>query len=506
MNKIEKRQEVDVSFLGKILKANIILILIVAMVCGAGLGALRYFRTVPTYTSTVSFFVNGLSMTTNGTQFVNPGNTTGATTLAESFQIAIKSRRVVEKAVDFLPGEKKYDAITVENARALMSVSLETQILTVSVTHTDAEIAYQLAVAMEKAAPGELDSYVGLGNKEGETPASVVKVIEPAVKDASPSSKNTVVYALIGFILGAAAVYIIAFLRAFFDRTIYTDEEIKNNFELPIIGQIPSWNPSGSVSTKKSAKSAKNEIIRNYTDKILSSNTPFAVSEAFKLLRTNMSYTAHSNNGGMVYGITSSNAGEGKSIVAANIAISFAQMGKKVLIIDGDLRAPVQRKIFKLDAKAAGLSDLLAGLVESGDVLRSLDSVENLTVLQSGRIPPNPAELLASPRMADFVDEVRQSYDIVIIDLPPVGEVADAGVISGLVDHYAMVVRSNHSNIGFVSAAVDLLQGFGGSVVGFVVNDVNLKGLAYYSKAKYSKSCRYGEYARRASDTDSTNA
>ena len=109
--------------------------------------------------------------------------------------------------------------------------------------------------------------------------------------------------------------------------------------------------------------------------------------------------------------------------------------------------------------------------------------------------------------MADFIEEARQNYDIIIIDLPPVCEVADAGVVSGLVDHYVMVVRSNHSDIRLVSAAVDMLQGLGGSVSGFVINEVNPKVRAYYAKSKYSKAYRYGyRYGISKSNIDSSNS
>lgn len=491
-NNKQNSQEVDLSYLFKIFKANLLLILIVAIVCGAGLGVYRHVTTVPTYTSSVSFFVNGLSMSTDGTQHVNPGNSTAALTLAESFQISIKSRDVVSKAVAVLPADEKYEDISEVAARAMMSASLDVQILTLRVTHPDPDVAYEVAKAMEKVAPKALDSQVGLVSSmdDENSGVSVVKVIENAEKDVTPSSKNTVTFALIGFILGAVAVYVIAFLRAFFDRTVYTEEELKANFDLPVIGQIPVWNSDGQAASAKKLKRSDAINHRDYDGRILTAKTPFAVSEAFKLLRTNICYTA--NNGGCaVYGITSAHAGEGKSIVAANTAISFAQMGKKVLLIDADLRAAVQHKIFGLDAKASGLSDYLAGIAESeDDVIRYVDD-NNMFVIQSGRIPPNPAELLASDRMKQLIEFAKENYDVVLIDLPPVCEVADAGVVSGLVNHYIAVVRSNMSDVNMIASAIDLLEGFGGSIAGFVINDLNLKSGGYY-KSKYGKTYRYG--------------
>lgn len=491
MNKKENRQEVDVSFLARILKANIILILIVAMVCGAGLGAYRFFRTVPTYTSGVSFFVNGVNTMQSGESYIAPG-AANAERAAEEGANLVKNWPVAKLALEIVEASDKFDGMTPEKAISYISASADGQILTVKVTHPDPEVAYQLAVAMGKVVPRFLDStFTGQQLGDEET-LGIVKMVVPAVKDTTPSGKNTVTFALIGFLIGALAVYLVAFLKAFFDRTIYTEEEIIVNFDLPIVGQIPSWSTDGNVATKKKKKKVGEEISRDYTGRMLTAKTPFAVSEAFKLLRTNMCYTANNSGSCAVYGIVSPNAGEGKSIVAANTAISFAQMGKRVLLIDGDLRAPVQRKIFALEPKADGLSDLLAGMKEFKDVLRTIEGVDNLNVIQSGRIPPNPAELLASSRMTEVLKEARNSFDVIIIDLPPVCEVADAGVISGVIDHYLMVVRSTQSNIGLASAAVNMLQGFGGSIAGFVINDINLKVGAYYAKSKYGKAYRYG--------------
>jgi capsular exopolysaccharide synthesis family protein len=192
-----------------------------------------------------------------------------------------------------------------------------------------------------------------------------------------------------------------------------------------------------------------------------------------------------------VYGISSAYVSAGKSLIMANIAVSFAQMNKKVLLIDGDLRCPVQHKIFNLDNKINGFSDLLAGICTYEDLYRRNGGVENLNVITSGKIPPNPAELLASPRMNEFLETVKQEYDMIFIDLPPVCEVSDAGIISDLLTGYVFVVRSGYSDRRMIELAVETMEGFNASFVGFVLNDIDIKSGDYYKNKYYSSYSKY---------------
>jgi capsular exopolysaccharide synthesis family protein len=198
-------------------------------------------------------------------------------------------------------------------------------------------------------------------------------------------------------------------------------------------------------------------------------------------------------------------------MVIANTAISFAQMGKKVLLIDGDLRCPVQHRVFNLDPKVAGLSELLAGVKKDiSEVVRPSGVAEGLDVVTSGRIPPNPAELLASAQMVKFIEDVKEKYDVVFIDLPPICEVTDAGVISDLVTGYAFVIRAAYSDRNLIAIAVETMEGLGSSIVGFILNDVDIKSGDYYknkygnygkySKYGYGKYGKYGKYGRTGTD------
>lgn len=237
---------------------------------------------------------------------------------------------------------------------------------------------------------------------------------------------------------------------------------------------------------------------QNYNNKIIGKNSPFAVNEAFKTLRTNLTYTTNGERC-PVFGITSSAANEGKSLIISNLAVSFAQMDKKVLLIGADMRCPVLHKIFQVSKSALGLSELLSSVedINQGWPKYVTDSgISNLTLLTSGRVPPNPSELLASGKMNEFIETAKQNFDIVLIDLPPICAVSDASVVAPIVTGYMLVVRSEVTSSTEVSNALDALERVGANVIGFVFNDVNPKINSYKKRSyyRYRYRYRYGSY------------
>ena len=197
-----------------------------------------------------------------------------------------------------------------------------------------------------------------------------------------------------------------------------------------------------------------------------------------------------------MFGVTSGYAGAGKSVVIANAAISFAQLGKRVLLIDGDMRCPAQHKIFGVDS-ANGLSEVLAGIVENPLNNAVCNTVyDGLDLMTCGHIPPNPSELLASERMKSLLDLCREQYDYIFIDLPPILETADAGVLTQHVTAYVLVARAGYSKIDTVYEVIDVMQSMHANLAGFVLNDVSVRGGNYGYYSHYSKYQRYSRYAR----------
>ena len=230
----------------------------------------------------------------------------------------------------------------------------------------------------------------------------------------------------------------------------------------------------------------------DYNKKLIGSDTPFAISEAFKMLRTNLLYSGEGKKC-PVFGITSALAHAGKSIIIANVAVSFAQLEKKVLIVDADMRCPVIHKLFKVK-NDRGLSELLAGIGGNNyDDFPIRSEEHGVDIITSGRIPPNPSELLSSARMRRLISEMREKYDMIFLDMPPICEVTDAGATADCVTGYIFTVRSGATNARDVDSALERLRLMNANVVGIVLNDVDLKGGAY-GKKKYGKYAKYGYY------------
>lgn len=247
-------------------------------------------------------------------------------------------------------------------------------------------------------------------------------------------------------------------------------------------------------------RNKKNNESLHITDpaKLLKGNSSFAIKEAYNAIRTNLMFTQHGDKC-PIFVITSPTANNGKTINSANLAISFAQMGKKTLIIDSDMRNPSLHKLFGLSSKN-GLSEILAGLTDNISVSKT--DIENLSVLTAGKIPPNPAELLASERMDKLLDFVREHYDCVFIDTPPVNLVTDATVFAQKTTGYILIIKTDTTKLPELKVTVNTLETLNSSILGFIINDINSNKKKYYSYyRKYSKYYAYNyKYSYSSND------
>lgn len=200
-------------------------------------------------------------------------------------------------------------------------------------------------------------------------------------------------------------------------------------------------------------------------------------TEAYKSLRTNIQYSSFDRKIQTIL-VSSAEAAEGKSTVSGNLALSFAQQSNRVLIIDCDLRKPSVHKNFKI-SNIVGLSELLLGRVELDDVIHKEN--ENLFVLTSGKVPPNPAEMLASAAMNGLMELFKNEFDIIILDSAPIGVVTDAQILSTKVDGTILVIRAERTRKEAVLEAKRSLEKVGANILGVVLHAVkNVKGKDYY--------------------------
>ena len=220
-----------------------------------------------------------------------------------------------------------------------------------------------------------------------------------------------------------------------------------------------------------------------------SRQVPFAVVEAYKAIRTNLTFLLASHET-KVFGITSPEAGEGKSTTSVNMAIAFSQLGDKVLLIDADMRRSSIHKKLKIENNA-GLSNVLAGFNKYTDVIQHIS--DTFDVMTAGQVPPNPSELLGSARFKELVDTVGKEYSYVIIDTPPVDVVTDALVIAPYIAGLVLVVKDQVTPTDAIRRAIEAAKFAGINILGAVMNAANPKTGGGYGYRKYG----YRKYGYR---------
>lgn len=234
---------------------------------------------------------------------------------------------------------------------------------------------------------------------------------------------------------------------------------------------------------------------------LLEDSTSFAVRESYGMLRTNILYMPCDDDA-RVIAITSAEESSGKSTIIANLALSFARMGKKVVLIDADMRCPKQHQFFKYEKDRCGLSEYLAGISSKKEALQK-NAYESLDIISCGHLPPSPAELVLSARFPQLMSELKAEYDFVFIDFPPIGIVSDAAAVANCITGYIFVIRANHSDSLHVKHSIEKLEQVDANILGIVFNDVNFKsggyghyghyghyGRSHYENSKYERSDR----------------
>lgn len=228
----------------------------------------------------------------------------------------------------------------------------------------------------------------------------------------------------------------------------------------------------------KKTAAAKDPGFMSQRRQILNERSPFAMQEAYRTLRTNIRFALR-GQGCKSFCITSSSQGEGKSITMLNLAITFAETGQKVLLIDADLRRPAIARLLVENA-APGLSNVLAGLATEEESIRK-DIYPNLDVLLSGDIPPNPSELLGSERMLELIQKLSDRYDYILVDTPPVNIVSDACVVANMLDGVLLLARQGRSRKESLKRAVNHLKLTNANLLGCVFNGVPQEIRSSYS-------------------------
>ena len=455
----------------------------------------------PTYQSSAMFYVNNNSLSVGDASFsLTSSDITAAKSLVDTYIVILKSRACLNEVIDYTESDLSYGEL--KNMISAAAVN-STEIFEIVVTSPDPDEAEQIANAIAYILPKRISSIV-----EG-TSANIVDYAVKASKPSSPSySKNF----LLGFIAGLFVSVAIITVREIFDITIRGEEDIERCCNHPILTSVPDM----TVQSSKSGyyygygNNKKSTATTNNRTPIIGKDISFAASEAYKLLRTKLQFSFVDEITCPIIGVSSAMAGEGKSLSSINLAFSLAQLDKKVLLIDCDMRRPSIETKLKI-SKIPGLSNYLTGQNDMSEVIQPYhtDSDECFDVIAAGVNPPNPIELLSSAKMEKALESLRDKYDYIIIDLPPVGEVSDAMVASKLVDGILLVVRQDYCNTSALGNAVSQFEFIETKILGLVLNCVNDRhgkyGKKYYKKYYNSYQGSYSQNTSNSKKSDVEN-
>lgn len=365
-------------------------------------------------------------------------------------------------------------------SRVSVSNPADTVVIKVEATGPTPEAARDLAGAWIRGMQIEIEKIESGGT--GVDAAVTLVTADSARLPTSPSSPNVRLALAFGGMVGIALGLIYALLRYTLDRRIRSSDAVERETGLNVVGAIPdekSFTADNRLIPFDGANASSSKNVHLY-----------AVSEAVRELRTNIQFMDVDNPPRAIV-ITSPLPGEGKSTTAANLAITLAASGQKVVLIDGDLRRPMVADVFHLVGDA-GLTDVLAGRASVDDVAQPVGRGGMLRVIAAGKVPPNPSEVLGSKRMHDLVTELSAD-SLVIVDAPPLIPVTDAAVLAARTDGAIIVTTVGRTTFDALKKAQQNLERTGGRILGVVLNRVPRKGsgAAYYGyqyTGKYYRS------------------
>jgi non-specific protein-tyrosine kinase len=297
--------------------------------------------------------------------------------------------------------------------------------------------------------------------------ANTISVVEQATTPLSPSRPNKMINISLGLIMGLCGGIGLVFLMENWNKRLYTSEQIESVTGMTILSKIPKVENKSIILSFDSQKSA---------------NVP--LREAFCRLRTNILSQGLSSSGGAplhTFMVTSAEPGEGKSIVSVNLAMVMAQSGQTVILVDADLRLPSLHKYLQLP-NSYGLSSILSRGAHLREVVQA-SPIPGLSVITSGPLPPNPADLLGSPGMKSLIDELSEQYDLALIDTPAYLPVTDAAVLAPLAGGVVLVVQRIAIHENALREVCRHLEDINIQPVGIVVNQAEASGSYYYHKS-----------------------
>lgn len=427
---------------------------LIGILIGGGASAL----TQPTYNAETQLFV--AIQSSGSVQELQQGNTFSQARV-QSYVKTVDSPAVLQPVIEILGLQVTADELA---SQVTASTDPNTVLITISTSDHSPVQAAAIAQAVADSLIKVVDS-LERPKTGGSSPVGL-SIIKPATAPLAPAAPNTRLNLLLGLLVGLVLGIGVAVLRSTFDSRIRGEADLRHVTDAPLLG--------GIAFDQDAARKP-----------LLTQTAPQSPrAESFRQLRTNLQFANVTGHARTVL-VTSSVPGEGKSTTATNLAIALAQAGQSVCLIDADLRRPAVHDYLGLD-RSAGLTTALVGAADVNDLLQQWGD-DNLYVLASGQIPPNPSELLGSTEMKNLIARLESAFDAVVIDAPPLLPVTDAAVLSQHVGGVVVVVGVQRLRRHDLERSFSALEMVGSNVLGVVLNRLPAKGPDAYTYGYYTQ-------------------
>ena len=454
--------EINVLFLlEKVLKKWWLLLISAVLVAAIGWGC-AYATTTPTYTSNLSFTVYNKE----ATDVNSSSDISSSIMMANTFKYILEGRTMCERVAQVSGYGMSASAVS-----ACMDAEIQsnTNIIIVSVTTKSPEQSYAIATAMANCY-SEIVDYA--------YPNATLQMYEEPFLPTSPNQQTSyTLYTVVGAVVGFAIAFIALFIANAAHDTIQTVDDITVKLDANLIGTVDD------VQNKKKKNKPRRLLI---TDRTLG----FSFIEEYKAIRAKVESYCKRNEHKVIM-VTSANENEGKTTVAVNLALSLAQNGKSVLVIDADMRKPAVCKFLNLNVSPdCDLANVIIGKTELSDAIKYVEKYK-LFILATVQVNDEPTEMLSSQQMNKLIKAAREEFDYVIVDTAPASVVADANILTNFADASILVIRENFAASGRIRGVIDDISSNKAELIGCIYNGASVSGVrGAYGKYRYG----YGGY------------
>lgn len=419
--------------------------------------------TKPEYNSDITLVLVSSNNLENTNMAITTSDITLNTKLISTYSKLIKSKNVLKEVISNL--ELPINEEELENKIEVKRIN-NTELIDIKVKADTPELANKITNELASIFIQKINEMYNINN---------IQIMDEATYNEKPYNinhqKDILIFLFAG--IGASAIYIL--ILNMLDTTIKKADEIEEEFQKPVLASVPILN----------SKNIDSELIVHFEPKQ-------PISETFRTLRTNIQFINNKQKIKTIL-ITSTLPREGKSFISANLAIAEAQTGKKVLLIDSDMRKGRQYSIFKLLPKP-GLSNYLLDIIEEKQNIQiqkyiQQTEIEKLSIMTAGNIPPNPSELLVSETTLNLIETLKNDFDIIILDGPPTELVTDSIVLTRIVDATIVVAACNETKKDNLHKTIESIKSVGGKITGIAVNKVKIheKCSYYYGNEEKEK-------------------